>query len=30
VKFVKEQTNLNTWWALGTRASGEAIDANRL
>jgi len=27
VRFVRDQINLNTWWALGTRAGGEPIDA---
>jgi prepilin-type processing-associated H-X9-DG protein len=30
VRFFKEQVNLMSWWALGTRAGNEAIDANRL
>jgi prepilin-type processing-associated H-X9-DG protein len=29
VRFVKEQINLITWWALGTRAGGEAINSNQ-
>jgi prepilin-type N-terminal cleavage/methylation domain-containing protein/prepilin-type processing-associated H-X9-DG protein len=28
VKFVKETINLNTWWALGTTANGEVVDAS--
>jgi prepilin-type N-terminal cleavage/methylation domain-containing protein/prepilin-type processing-associated H-X9-DG protein len=28
VKFFKNTINRNTWWALGTRATGEVIDAN--
>ena len=28
VKFVRETINLFTWWALGTRASNEPINAN--
>jgi prepilin-type processing-associated H-X9-DG protein len=29
VRFIKEVVNLNTWWAVGTRASNEAIDSNK-
>jgi prepilin-type N-terminal cleavage/methylation domain-containing protein/prepilin-type processing-associated H-X9-DG protein len=28
VKFIKDSINKNTWWALGTRANGEVIDAS--
>jgi prepilin-type processing-associated H-X9-DG protein len=28
VKFVKDSINMATWWALGTRANGEVIDAS--
>ncbi|MBV8232752.1 MAG: DUF1559 domain-containing protein [Planctomycetaceae bacterium] len=28
VRFVKDTINLQTWWALGTRAGSEIIDAN--
>jgi prepilin-type N-terminal cleavage/methylation domain-containing protein/prepilin-type processing-associated H-X9-DG protein len=28
VRFVKDTISQNTWWALGTRANGEVIDAN--
>jgi prepilin-type N-terminal cleavage/methylation domain-containing protein/prepilin-type processing-associated H-X9-DG protein len=28
VKFIKDSVNLNTWWALGTRSSGEVISAD--
>ena len=28
VKFVKDSVNLQTWWALGTRASGEVISSD--
>jgi prepilin-type N-terminal cleavage/methylation domain-containing protein/prepilin-type processing-associated H-X9-DG protein len=28
VKFIKEQMNLYTWWAIGTRSGNEAIDNN--
>ena len=28
VKFMREQMNLLTWWAVGTRANGEAINSN--
>ncbi|AGA27870.1 DUF1559 domain-containing protein [Singulisphaera acidiphila] len=28
VKFIKDSINLNTWWALGTRSSGEVISAD--
>jgi len=28
VKFVKDSISKNTWWALGTRANGEIIDAS--
>ncbi len=28
VKFFKNTISRNTWWALGTRATGEVIDAN--
>jgi len=27
VRFIRDQINLYTWWALGTRAGGEPIDA---
>ncbi len=30
VKFFKNSINLQTWWAVGTRQSGEVIDANSL
>jgi prepilin-type N-terminal cleavage/methylation domain-containing protein/prepilin-type processing-associated H-X9-DG protein len=30
VRFIKEQINLYTWWALGTRNGNEAINANNL
>jgi len=30
VRFVRESINLITWWALGTRSGGEAINANSL
>jgi prepilin-type N-terminal cleavage/methylation domain-containing protein/prepilin-type processing-associated H-X9-DG protein len=30
VRFIQEQINLNTWWALGSRAGNEAIDGNSL
>ncbi len=30
VHFVKNSISMMTWWALGTRASGEVIDANSL
>lgn len=29
VRFVKEQVNLNTWWAVGTRNGNEALNANQ-
>jgi len=28
VRFIKDSTNLYTWWALGTRAANEPINAN--
>jgi prepilin-type N-terminal cleavage/methylation domain-containing protein/prepilin-type processing-associated H-X9-DG protein len=28
VKFIKDSINLQTWWALGTRAGNEVIDAS--
>jgi hypothetical protein len=28
VKFIKETINLYTWWAIGTRASNEPLNAN--
>jgi prepilin-type processing-associated H-X9-DG protein len=28
VKFMKNSINQNTWWALGTKGSGEVIDAS--
>jgi len=28
VKFVRETLNLITWWSIGTRANGEAINSN--
>jgi len=28
VKFVKDSVNLQSWWALGTRAGGEVISAD--
>jgi prepilin-type processing-associated H-X9-DG protein len=28
VKFIKDSVALNTWWALGTKAGGEVIDAS--
>jgi prepilin-type N-terminal cleavage/methylation domain-containing protein/prepilin-type processing-associated H-X9-DG protein len=28
VKFIKDSIAQNTWWALGTRANGEVVDAN--
>ena len=28
VKFIKDSISLNTWWALGTRSSGEVISAD--
>jgi prepilin-type N-terminal cleavage/methylation domain-containing protein/prepilin-type processing-associated H-X9-DG protein len=28
VRFVKNSINMTTWWALGTRANNEVIDAN--
>jgi hypothetical protein len=28
VKFLKDSTNLQTVWALGSRAQGEVIDAS--
>ncbi len=28
VRFIKDSIALATWWALGTRSNGEAIDAN--
>ena len=28
VRFVKDTINLQTWWALGTRAGREIIDAD--
>ena len=28
VKFLKDSTNMQTFWALGTRAGGEVIDAS--
>lgn len=30
VRFVREQTNLYTWWSLGTRAGNETLDASKL
>jgi prepilin-type processing-associated H-X9-DG protein len=27
-KFIKDSVNQRTWWALGTRANGEVIDAS--
>jgi prepilin-type N-terminal cleavage/methylation domain-containing protein/prepilin-type processing-associated H-X9-DG protein len=29
VRFIKEQINLYTWWAIGTRSSNEAIDSKQ-
>jgi prepilin-type N-terminal cleavage/methylation domain-containing protein/prepilin-type processing-associated H-X9-DG protein len=29
VRFVKEQVNLNTWWAVGTRNGNETVGANQ-
>jgi prepilin-type N-terminal cleavage/methylation domain-containing protein/prepilin-type processing-associated H-X9-DG protein len=28
VRFIKQSVNVNTWWALGTMANGEVLDAN--
>jgi len=28
VKFIKDSVNLQTWWALGTRAGGEVVSAD--
>ena len=28
VRYIKDQIQLYTWWSLGTRSGGEAIDAN--
>ncbi len=28
VKFVKDSTNINVWWGLGTRNGGEVIGAD--
>jgi prepilin-type N-terminal cleavage/methylation domain-containing protein len=28
VRFIKDSINQNTWWALGTKAGGEVIDAS--
>jgi prepilin-type processing-associated H-X9-DG protein len=28
VKFIKDSVGLQTWWALGTRAGGEVVDAS--
>ena len=28
VKFIKDSTNMNVWWGLGTRNGGEVISAN--
>jgi len=28
VRFVKDSINMQTWWAIGTRAGGEVVDAN--
>jgi prepilin-type processing-associated H-X9-DG protein len=28
VKFIKDSVNMNTWWALGTRSSGEVISSD--
>jgi prepilin-type N-terminal cleavage/methylation domain-containing protein/prepilin-type processing-associated H-X9-DG protein len=28
VRFVKDSVNMNTWWALGTKANGEVISAD--
>jgi prepilin-type N-terminal cleavage/methylation domain-containing protein/prepilin-type processing-associated H-X9-DG protein len=28
VKFIKSSINMMTWWALGTKANGEVVDAN--
>ena len=30
VRFIKDSINLETWWALGTRANGEIISADAL
>ena len=30
VKFIKDSTNLYTWWAIGTRAANEPINGNSL
>jgi hypothetical protein len=30
VRFVKETINLYTWWAVGTRAGNEPLNANSL
>jgi prepilin-type N-terminal cleavage/methylation domain-containing protein/prepilin-type processing-associated H-X9-DG protein len=30
VRFFKNTINRNTWWALGTKANGEVIDANSM
>jgi prepilin-type N-terminal cleavage/methylation domain-containing protein/prepilin-type processing-associated H-X9-DG protein len=30
VKFIREQINLYSWWALGTRAGQEPLDSSRL
>jgi prepilin-type N-terminal cleavage/methylation domain-containing protein/prepilin-type processing-associated H-X9-DG protein len=29
VRFIREQINLYTWWAIGTRAANEAIDSKQ-
>ena len=29
VKFIKDSIELQTWWALGTRAGGEVLDASK-
>jgi hypothetical protein len=28
LKFIKDSVARNTWWALGTRANGEVVDAS--
>ena len=28
VRFIKDSVNMNTWWALGSKAGGEVIDAS--
>ena len=27
VKFIKDSVNQLTWWAIGTKANGEVVDA---